>query len=77
MKDVDRDKDTSCPLLVPEGYGLEDSSRLPFYCRRPDGRVRVPTRAELRSLCFDARYGDCPGYRRAVEVALAGASWWP
>jgi hypothetical protein len=55
-----------CPNLMPQ-YGRRAGGfpgPAPVYCRLPNGRVRVPTRAELASLCSDGRYVNCPGYQR-------------
>ena len=64
MKERDRDKGDGCPLLRPAGYAGSGRPPVPVYCRLPSGKVRVPTPAELGSLCFVERYRDCSGYRR-------------
>ena len=58
--------EASCPNLRPlfERRAGGSSGLLPVYCRLPNGRVRVPTRDELASLCLGERYPNCPGYRR-------------
>lgn len=55
-----------CPNLMPRSAQRAGGSAfpLPAYCRLPNGRVRVPTRAEVASLCSDGQYVNCPGYRR-------------
>jgi hypothetical protein len=35
-----------------------------FYCRLPDGRVRVPTPEERSLFCSTGRYDECPVVRR-------------
>jgi hypothetical protein len=73
MKGRDRNTDAGCPLLRPEGIQGQGRPQVPVYCRLPNGRVRVPTPAELGSLCFVERYRDCPGYRRWAKSRRAAA----
>lgn len=65
---IDLDE-TPYPNLMPRSVRRAAGSSAPLsvYCRLPNGRVRVPTQAELASLCADGRYVDCPGYRRSAR----------
>jgi hypothetical protein len=60
-----------CPNLMPRSAQRAGGSAfpLPAYCRLPNGKVRVPTRAEVASLCSDGHYVNCPGYRRWARSA--------
>jgi len=55
-----------CPNLMPRPVRRPGGFPVPVsvYCRVPNGRVRVPTREQLASLCVGGRYPNCPGYRR-------------
>jgi hypothetical protein len=62
---VDLDE-APCPNLMSRPARRAGGYQIPFpvYCRLPNGRVRVPTRDELASLCVDGRYLNCAGFRR-------------
>jgi hypothetical protein len=65
----------NCPLLMPGLTGSAVSFSVPVYCRTPNGRVRVPSRGELLSLCSVGQYLDCPGYLRwEPELRAAGTA---
>ena len=64
-------KAMDCPLLIPGASRKPGGVPIPVYCRLPSGRVRVPTRMELESLCFVERHQDCPGYRRWARIRTA------
>ena len=53
-----------CPFLVPVMADHLWLSPLGAYCRRPDGRVRVPARSTLTCICTTPAYLLCPGYLR-------------
>lgn len=63
MDEARVEPDEGCPFLVP-GLGEPGAGRLPAYCRRPDGSVKIPSREELLALCPTAAYRDCAGYCR-------------
>jgi len=46
-----------CPFAIP---ALPSTDSAAFYCRLPDGRVRIPTRDERIRFCASGRYEDCP-----------------
>ncbi len=55
---------TDCPCLLPAIGRRGGAFPMPVYCRLPTGRVRVPTRDQLASLCTGGQHQNCPGYRR-------------
>jgi hypothetical protein len=63
MAELAGDVWTGCPLLMGI-RGRRDGAALRVYCRLPDRRVRVPSRAEVVGFCADARHLDCATYRR-------------
>jgi len=56
-----------CPYLV--GVMADRLWLVPtgIYCRRPDGRVRVPAAATLTCICMTAAHLVCPRYLDAVR----------
>ena len=53
-----------CPFLVPVMADRLWLNPLGAYCRRPDGRIRVPARSTLTCICTTPAYLLCPGYLR-------------
>lgn len=64
MMHSSRDDETNCPCLTPAVGHRAGVFPVPVYCRLANGRVRVPTRDELTSLCTVSQYHNCPGYHR-------------
>jgi hypothetical protein len=60
------------PAMVSEPGAIPGA----VYCRLPSGRVRLPSRDRVASLCTEGRYHDCPVYRRAryLEFDVTGAA---
>jgi hypothetical protein len=58
------DEESTCPYLTPKLSGRPATFSVPVYCRKPNGRVRVPSRDQLMALCTAGHHHDCPGYRR-------------
>lgn len=52
----------NCPCLVPVVNDYLSIVNTGVYCRRPDGRVRVPARRTLLEICMSAEYRRCAGY---------------
>jgi hypothetical protein len=71
--------DVNCPCLVPAVSRRDDGVfPAPVYCRLANGRVRVPSRDELATLCTADHYHECSGHRRwAASLAWAGAGTGP
>jgi hypothetical protein len=57
-----------CPCLVPVVNDRLFIVNTGVYCRRPDGRVRVPTRRTLLDVCMTRSYQDCAGYRASSAL---------
>jgi hypothetical protein len=57
------ERPTSCPFAMP---GLPSVNVSAFYCRVPDGRVRVPDPCERRRFCLSGSHELCPIVRRHV-----------
>ena len=55
--DVDR-----CPFLVDLTPDGRVGHRPTVVCRRPDGRIRIPSEATLATHCVGGRFRDCDGY---------------
>jgi hypothetical protein len=55
---------SNCPFLTPKVSAQTAATWLAVYCRLPSGRVRVPSRGQLLSLCVAGQHHECPGYRR-------------
>jgi hypothetical protein len=53
-------EETGCPFAVP---GVPRSGAA-FYCRLPNGRVRIPARDERVRFCESGRYHACPVIQR-------------
>jgi hypothetical protein len=64
MKDTGGEAIPGCPYLWPGVPRALDPLPFAVYCRRPGGRIRIPSRDELRRFCVGARHVHCPGYRR-------------
>ncbi|MBI2467839.1 MAG: hypothetical protein HYV62_08495 [Candidatus Rokubacteria bacterium] len=63
-----------CPYLVAvmaDHLWLYPTSA---YCRRPDGRVRVPSAATLTAICATPAYRACPGYRASADRPVPAAA---
>jgi hypothetical protein len=59
----------TCPFLEPPVSLGPDRSEFAIYCRFPDGRVHVPDRVTMKTVCAVGRFRDCPHYQRH---AIAG-----
>jgi hypothetical protein len=57
-------RDASCPFAMP---GVPSVKALAFYCRVPDGRVRIPDPCERRRYCLSGLHELCPIVRRYVR----------
>ena len=67
------DDEMNCPCLTPAVGRRAGVFPVPVYCRLANGRVRVPPRDQLGSLCTADQYHGCPGYRRwAASLAWEG-----
>lgn len=51
-----------CPMLVPVMADQLWLSPTSVYCRRPNGRVRVPAAATLACICTTPAHLVCPDY---------------
>lgn len=62
-------KTAACPFLVPVMADRIWLSPTSAYCRRPEGRVRVPARCTVDCICLTAAHLVCDGYvqHRASE----------
>jgi hypothetical protein len=71
--DQDNSRDeTNCPFLVPALTGPAVGFPVPVYCRAPNGRVRMPSREQLVSLCSGGHHHACPSCGRWQQaIALA------
>jgi hypothetical protein len=56
--------ESTCPFLTPKASGPPPAFSISVYCRRPNGRVRVPPRDQLMFLCTAGHHHACPGYLR-------------
>jgi hypothetical protein len=54
----------ACPFLTPPGSLSSDRTAVAIYCRFPNGRVHVPSREEVKSVCAVGRFRECLHYRR-------------
>jgi hypothetical protein len=52
----------ACPRLVPVMADRLWLYPTAVYCRRADGRVRVPGASTLDCVCLTAAHFVCPGY---------------
>lgn len=57
--------DEQCPFLVAVTADWLWLYPTGGYCRRPDGRVRLPAGATLTCICMTPAYLVCPGYLEA------------
>jgi hypothetical protein len=55
-----------CPFLVAVVADRLWRDPTSAYCRRPDGRVRVPARSTMACICMTQAHLVCPGYLEAV-----------
>lgn len=53
-----------CPFAMPSIPTMDD---VPFYCRTPGGRVRIPTPDERVRFCRSGKYDTCPVVQRHVR----------
>ena len=53
-----------CPFATP---AIPSTGTAAFYCRMPDGRVRIPAPDERVSFCASGRYDLCPVVQRHVR----------
>ncbi len=60
-----------CPFLIPVVADRLWLYPVGSYCRRPDGRARVPARSTVRTVCTAPSYRRCAGYRAAREAEAA------
>jgi hypothetical protein len=62
MPDTRSTPDRECPFLLPAiaDRPWRDPTRL--YCRRADGRVRVPAQTTVACICATAAHLVCPGF---------------
>jgi hypothetical protein len=60
MAQTQRPESRECPHLLPAAPSTARST-VAIYCRRPDGRVRVPRPDETHRFCFGPGWQDCPG----------------
>jgi len=61
--------DPRCPFLVPVMADRLWIHPVSAYCRRPNGRVKVPGRETIVSLCTTAAHERCPGFLAAMHEA--------
>ena len=54
---------TVCPNVDPGISNVTAPTMCAVSCRRPDGRIRIPSRDELNRFCLGGHFRDCPGYR--------------
>lgn len=59
-------QDEPCPFLMPVMADRLWLLPTGCYCRRPDGRVRVPAPATLTCICLTPAHLVCPGYLEAA-----------
>jgi hypothetical protein len=57
-----------CPFLAPVVADWLWLHPAGVYCRRPDGRVRVPAEVTLARVCGTEAHRACPGYREGVPA---------
>jgi hypothetical protein len=69
MRTVPRSSDVDiCPCLAPVVNDRLWMVTTGVYCRRPDGRVRIPARATLLHVCMTAEHHSCAGYVRSAPA---------
>ena len=54
-----------CPFATP---AIPSTATTAFYCRPPNGRVRIPAPEERINFCASGRYHDCPVVQRYVRA---------
>jgi hypothetical protein len=52
-----------CPCLMPLVNDQLVMVPTRVFCRRSDGRIRLPARATLLTTCTSGAYRECAGYR--------------
>ena len=52
-----------CPFLQPTLPIGRRETAIGIYCRLPGGRVRIPTRDEVKRFCVPQAWRDCPVYQ--------------
>ena len=53
-----------CPFATP---AIPSTGTAAFYCRMPDGRVRIPAPDERVNFCASGRYYFCPVVERYLR----------
>ena len=64
MSDAGTAVAAECPFLQPTRPLSRGGRLIGFYCRLPDGRVRVPAEDEGRRFCLPRQWRQCPVYQR-------------
>jgi hypothetical protein len=64
----------ACPFLAPVVADRLWILPVGAYCRRPDGRVRLPGEATLARLCSTDAHRGCAGYRVGVGMTRDAGS---
>ncbi len=70
-----------CPFLVPVMADRLWRDRTSVYCRRPDGRVRVPSPTTVACICATHAHLVCPDYlgdarlERRADAGGVPAAW--
>lgn len=64
----------ACPFLVPVMADRLWLRPMSAYCRRSDGRVRVPAAATIDCICMTAAHLVCAGYLESLDRAAARAA---
>jgi hypothetical protein len=59
----------SCPFLTPVVADRLFVYPVSAYCRRNQGRPRIPAAHTLAEVCLTDAHGDCPGYLASQAVA--------
>lgn len=62
-----------CPYLIPVVADRLWMYPVSAYCRRPDGKVRVPSSSTLTNVCTTSGHETCAGYvaARTEEAFLS------
>jgi hypothetical protein len=64
----------ACPFLVPVMADRLWLRPTGAYCRRPDGRVRIPAASTIDCICMTPAYLVCAGYLQGQDRAAARAA---
>lgn len=56
-----------CPFLIPVVADTLWVWPVPAVCRRPDTRVKVPSRETLMRVCMTSGHPECPGFHTREE----------